>query len=56
MAAIAQHRLPGGIRTGAIFDASFQIGSAVRKVRNLFAAGQPFAGTLVATAPAARKP
>jgi MoaA/NifB/PqqE/SkfB family radical SAM enzyme len=31
--AIARHRLPGGIRVGAIFEHSFRIGQKVRRVR-----------------------
>lgn len=31
--AVARHRLRGGVRVGAIFDASFKIGGVVRRVR-----------------------
>lgn len=33
LAAVGRHRLPGGIRIGAIFDASFAVGERVRAVR-----------------------
>ncbi|MDH4065652.1 MAG: radical SAM protein [Acidobacteriota bacterium] len=33
LAAVGRHRLPGGIRVGAIFDASFAVGRVVRGVR-----------------------
>lgn len=36
LAAVARHKLPGGIRVGSIFDASFKIGSAGRALRELF--------------------
>jgi organic radical activating enzyme len=35
LAALSSHRLPGGIRVGAIFDASNAIGNAVARARNL---------------------
>jgi len=54
--AVAQHRLPGGIRVGAIFDASFQVGAAVRKIRNAFDPSQSAAGTLGAPTPAGPEP
>jgi hypothetical protein len=34
LAAIAQHRLPGGLRVGAIFDTSEKIGRAVLRFRS----------------------
>lgn len=54
--AVAQHKLPGGIRVGAIFDASFRVGEAVRKVRNAFDPSQPGGGTLGAPTPAGPEP
>lgn len=33
LAAVGAHRLPGGIRVGAIFDASLQVGRAAARVR-----------------------
>lgn len=33
LAAVARHHLPGGIRVGAIFDASFVVGERVRTIR-----------------------
>jgi sulfatase maturation enzyme AslB (radical SAM superfamily) len=33
LAAIGRHRLPGGLRVGAIFDASFRIGEQVKTLR-----------------------
>jgi MoaA/NifB/PqqE/SkfB family radical SAM enzyme len=33
LAAVGRHKLPGGIRVGALFDASFRIGNHVRAVR-----------------------
>jgi len=51
---VGRHKLPGGIRVGAIFDASFRVGSAVRRIRNAFdsplAVGGPLAPP-AATAP-----
>lgn len=37
LAAVARHRLPGGLRVGAIFEASLRIGRAVRWVRDVTA-------------------
>ena len=34
LAAIGRHRLPGGIRVGAIFEQSYAIGSQVKRVRD----------------------
>ena len=40
--AVYQHRLPGRVRVGAVYEASFRIGGAVNRVRALFApADQP---------------
>ena len=40
LAAVGRHKLPGGIRVGKLFDASFAIGNRVRAVReSLFAGG-----------------
>jgi sulfatase maturation enzyme AslB (radical SAM superfamily) len=33
LAAVGRHRLPGGLRVGAIFDASFKVGERVRGIR-----------------------
>ena len=33
LAAVGRHRLPGGIRVGAIFDRSLRVGRAVRRIR-----------------------
>ena len=40
LAAVGRHTLPGGIRVGALFDASFQIGNRVREVRDSFVSRQ----------------
>ena len=37
LAAVGRHKLPGGIRVGKLFDASFEIGNRVRAVRETFA-------------------
>jgi MoaA/NifB/PqqE/SkfB family radical SAM enzyme len=37
LAAVGRHQLPGGIRVGKLFDASFEIGNRVRAVRDSFA-------------------
>ena len=39
LAAVGRHKLPGGIRVGKLFDASFEIGNRVRAVRESFLAG-----------------
>jgi len=42
LAAVGRHRLAGGIRVGAIFNASFKVGSAVRGIRErMTGAGAP---------------
>ncbi len=41
LAAVARHRLPGGLRVGAIFEASFRIGSAVNRLRGQFPSVTP---------------
>ncbi|MGH9784788.1 MAG: radical SAM protein [Terriglobia bacterium] len=56
LAALAQHRLPGGLRLRTIFDASFQVGSTVRKIREVIAPPQSSAGNLVAPPSAAHRP
>ena len=33
LAAVGRHKLPGGIRVGALFDASFRIGNRVKAIR-----------------------
>jgi MoaA/NifB/PqqE/SkfB family radical SAM enzyme len=39
--AVGKHRLPGGLRVGAIFDASFRVGSVVRRVRESVTSPRP---------------
>jgi sulfatase maturation enzyme AslB (radical SAM superfamily) len=41
LAAVGRHQLPGGVRVGAIFKKSFQIGSQVRAIREAVANGRP---------------
>lgn len=41
LAAVARHRLPGGLRVGTIFDASFRIGATVKRLRDAVASGKP---------------
>jgi MoaA/NifB/PqqE/SkfB family radical SAM enzyme len=41
LAAVGRHKLPGGIRVGALFDASFKIGTQVRTMREAVASGRP---------------
>jgi len=41
LAAVARHKLPGGLRVGAIFDASFRVGATVKRVREAVATGRP---------------
>jgi hypothetical protein len=41
LAAVGRHRLSGGIRVGAIFDASFAIGAQVKALREAVANGRP---------------
>ena len=41
LAAVGRHRLPGGIRVGALFDASFRIGGKVKALREAIATGKP---------------
>jgi MoaA/NifB/PqqE/SkfB family radical SAM enzyme len=36
LAAVGRHKLPGGLRVGKIFDASFKIGNRVKEVRESF--------------------
>jgi organic radical activating enzyme len=40
LAAVARHRLRGGLRVGAIFDASFRVGSSVKRLREAVANGK----------------
>jgi MoaA/NifB/PqqE/SkfB family radical SAM enzyme len=47
LAAVGRHKLPGGIRVGAIFEQSFRIGSRVKAIREAVANGRP---DLIATA------
>ncbi|MEZ5285402.1 MAG: hypothetical protein R2712_11475 [Vicinamibacterales bacterium] len=39
LAAVGRHTLPGGIRVGSIFDASFKVGGAVRGLRERLTGG-----------------
>jgi hypothetical protein len=39
--AVGRHTLPGGIKVGSIFDASFKVGSFVRGVRERVAPSSP---------------
>lgn len=58
LAAVARHKLPGGIRVGAIFEASVRVGAAVRKARSSFGRKRPpsqTTGTLVTPTPVIRK-
>ena len=41
LAAVARHKLPGGLRVGTIFDASFRIGTTVKRLREAVAHGKP---------------
>jgi MoaA/NifB/PqqE/SkfB family radical SAM enzyme len=41
LAAVGRHRLPGGLRVGAIFEQSFKIGNRVRTIREAVATGKP---------------
>ena len=41
LAAVGRHKLPGGIRVGAIFDTSFAIGAQVKAIREAVANGRP---------------
>lgn len=40
LVAVARHRLRGGLRVGAIFDASFRVGSTVKRLRESVANGK----------------
>ena len=40
LAAVAKHRLPGGLRVGTLFEASLRVGDAVRSVRERVANGR----------------
>lgn len=41
LAAVGRHRLPGGIRVGAIFESSFRIGAHIKTIREAIATGRP---------------
>ena len=41
LAAVGRHTLPGGVRVGTLFDASFKIGNRVRTIRRAIATGKP---------------
>jgi len=41
LAAVGRHRLPGGMRVGAIFETSFAIGAQVKALREAVANGRP---------------
>ncbi len=43
LAAVGRHHLPGGVRVGAIFDASFRVGGIVRRMREGRSASSPAA-------------
>jgi organic radical activating enzyme len=49
LGAVARHRLPGGVRVGAIFDASFAIGERVRRRRERRRSTEPKAPQMPAT-------
>jgi hypothetical protein len=38
---VGRHTLPGGIKVGAIFDASFKVGSVVRGLRERVGGSSP---------------
>ena len=41
LAAVARHKLRGGLQVGAVFDASFRVGATVKRVREAVANGRP---------------
>jgi MoaA/NifB/PqqE/SkfB family radical SAM enzyme len=41
LSAVGRHKLPGGIRVGAIFENSFKIGNRVKVIREAIAEGRP---------------
>jgi MoaA/NifB/PqqE/SkfB family radical SAM enzyme len=41
LAAVGRHRLPGGIRVGAIFESSFRIGAQLKTIREAITTGRP---------------
>jgi MoaA/NifB/PqqE/SkfB family radical SAM enzyme len=41
LAAVGRHKLPGGVRVGAIFENSFKIGARVKAIREAVANGRP---------------
>jgi sulfatase maturation enzyme AslB (radical SAM superfamily) len=41
LSAVARHKLRGGVRVGAIFEASFRVGATVKRVREAVANGKP---------------
>lgn len=41
LAAVARHRLPGGLEVGTIFDASLHVGAAVKRIRDAVTRGKP---------------
>ena len=41
LVAVARHKLRGGVRVGAIFDASFHVGSTMKRLREAVASGKP---------------
>jgi hypothetical protein len=47
LAAVGRHRLPGGVRVGAVFNASLAVGRQVRALRETLSssAGPPAAET-----------
>jgi MoaA/NifB/PqqE/SkfB family radical SAM enzyme len=40
LAAVGRHKLPGGVRVGSLFDASFKIGNRVKALREAVTAGK----------------
>jgi MoaA/NifB/PqqE/SkfB family radical SAM enzyme len=41
LAAVGRHKLPGGVSVGAIFDASFRVGTTVKRLREAVTNGKP---------------
>jgi len=54
LSAVARHRLAGGLRVGAIFDASFQVGARVRRLRELVSSPSDRVGVAPAPRPVER--
>jgi MoaA/NifB/PqqE/SkfB family radical SAM enzyme len=45
LAAVGRHKLPGGLRVGAIFEQSFKVGNRVKAIRQAVTTGKPEAIT-----------